>query len=165
MDTPALYATAWAILPPLVAIVLALITKEVYSSLFVGILVGGTMFLFGEELLSLYAPGNAPVIAMGMKRVTVMGLIYFLCVIMEVGLGMLRGMGQSMLPTVSTFVGTILLRIGWVLVVFPLNPCLESLYWSFPISWVLTAIFNYICCYIVFKKSKREYEQHLAEAK
>ena len=131
----------------------------------VGILVGGTMCIFGEELLSLYAPGNAAVIAMGMKRMTIMGLTYFLCVVVEVGLGMLRGMGQTMLPTVSAFVGTILLRIGWVLAVFPLNPCLESLYWSYPVSWVLTAVFNYICCYIVFKKSKREYERHLAEAK
>ena len=43
MDTPALYATAWAVLPPLIAIVLALITKEVYSSLFVGILAGCIM--------------------------------------------------------------------------------------------------------------------------
>ena len=41
---PALYATIWALLPPLVAIVLALITKEVYSSLFVGILVGGMFY-------------------------------------------------------------------------------------------------------------------------
>lgn len=44
MDTPALYATAWAILPPLVAIVLALITKEVYSSLFIGILTGAVLY-------------------------------------------------------------------------------------------------------------------------
>ncbi len=44
MDTPALYATAWAVLPPLIAIVLALITKEVYSSLFLGVLVGGILF-------------------------------------------------------------------------------------------------------------------------
>ena len=44
MDTPALYATAWAVLPPLIAIVLALITKEVYSSLFLGVLVGAVLF-------------------------------------------------------------------------------------------------------------------------
>lgn len=44
MDTPALYATAWAILPPLVAIVLALVTKEVYSSLFIGILTGAVLY-------------------------------------------------------------------------------------------------------------------------
>ena len=35
--------TAWALIPPLVAIVLALITKEVYSSLFIGIITGGLL--------------------------------------------------------------------------------------------------------------------------
>ena len=44
MDTPALYATAWAVLPPLIAIVLALITKEVYSSLFIGIVTGAVLY-------------------------------------------------------------------------------------------------------------------------
>lgn len=42
--TPAVYATAWALLPPVVAIALALITKEVYSSLFVGIVVGALLY-------------------------------------------------------------------------------------------------------------------------
>ena len=44
MDTPALYATAWAVLPPLIAIVLALITKAVYSSLFLGVLTGAILY-------------------------------------------------------------------------------------------------------------------------
>lgn len=44
--TPGLYATVWALVPPVVAIALALITKEVYSSLFIGILVGAV--LYGE---------------------------------------------------------------------------------------------------------------------
>ena len=42
------YATFWALVPPIVAIVLALITKEVYSSLFVGIVVGGLFFAGGS---------------------------------------------------------------------------------------------------------------------
>ena len=42
---PNLYATFWALIPPLVAIILALITKEVYSSLFVGIVIGGLFLL------------------------------------------------------------------------------------------------------------------------
>ena len=42
--TPIMYATFWALLPPVVAIVLALITKEVYSSLFMGILMGGLFY-------------------------------------------------------------------------------------------------------------------------
>ena len=39
-----MYATFWALVPPLIAILLALITKEVYSSLFVGIIVGGLFY-------------------------------------------------------------------------------------------------------------------------
>ena len=43
-NAPALYATAWAVLPPLIAIVLALITKEVYSSLFLGVVTGAILY-------------------------------------------------------------------------------------------------------------------------
>ncbi len=43
-EEPALYASAWAIVPPIAAIVLALITKEVYSSLFIGIIIGGVLY-------------------------------------------------------------------------------------------------------------------------
>lgn len=43
-DTPAAYATIWSILPPIIAIVLALITKEVYSSLFIGVLTGAVIY-------------------------------------------------------------------------------------------------------------------------
>ena len=42
--TPSLYATFWALFPPVIAIALALITKEVYSSLFLGIVVGGLFY-------------------------------------------------------------------------------------------------------------------------
>ena len=43
-EEPALYATAWAIVPPVAAILLALITKEVYSSLFIGVVIGGVLY-------------------------------------------------------------------------------------------------------------------------
>ena len=43
-DVPGLYATFWSLLPPVVAIGLALITKEVYSSLFIGIVVGAVLY-------------------------------------------------------------------------------------------------------------------------
>jgi len=43
-----MYATFWALLPPIIAIALALITKEVYSSLFIGIIVGAALFAGGS---------------------------------------------------------------------------------------------------------------------
>ena len=55
-----MYATIWSLVPPLVAIILALITKEVYSSLFIGILVGGlfaTGFSFEGTIMHIYEKG------------------------------------------------------------------------------------------------------------
>lgn len=63
---PALYATIWALLPPLVAIVLALITKEVYSSLFVGIVVGALIysgFKFEGTVTQIFEGGIIKVLA------------------------------------------------------------------------------------------------------
>ena len=62
---PNLYATFWALIPPLVAIILALITKEVYSSLFVGIVTGGLFygnifqsgFSFEKSVLHIFEDG------------------------------------------------------------------------------------------------------------
>ncbi|MCR4658349.1 MAG: Na+/H+ antiporter NhaC family protein [Lachnospiraceae bacterium] len=53
MDVPAMYATFWSLVPPIIAIVLALITKEVYSSLFIGILFGG-MFYSGFSFVGTF---------------------------------------------------------------------------------------------------------------
>lgn len=63
---PAMYATFWALVPPVVAIVLALITKEVYSSLFLGILVGGLFFSgfgFGGTVTHIFNDGFIKVLS------------------------------------------------------------------------------------------------------
>ena len=60
---PNMYATFWALVPPLVAIILALVTKEVYSSLFIGIVIGGLFygnifqqgFSFEKSVLHIFA--------------------------------------------------------------------------------------------------------------
>ena len=60
------YATPWALLPPVVAIGLALITKEVYSSLFIGILVGGLLysgFNFEGTVLHVFEDGIVSVLS------------------------------------------------------------------------------------------------------
>ena len=55
MDTPALYATFWSLVPPIIAIVLALITKEAYSSLFIGVVVGALFVSGGSPIGALNA--------------------------------------------------------------------------------------------------------------
>ena len=63
---PQLYATFWALIPPVVAIALALITKEVYSSLFVGILVGALLysgFSFEKTVVHIFEGGIISVLS------------------------------------------------------------------------------------------------------
>ena len=63
---PAMYATFWALVPPVVAIALALITKEVYSSLFLGILVGGLFysgFSFEGTIVRIFQDGVVSVLS------------------------------------------------------------------------------------------------------
>ena len=63
---PELYATFWALIPPVVAIALALITKEVYSSLFVGILVGALFysgFTFEGTIVHIFQGGIISVLS------------------------------------------------------------------------------------------------------
>ena len=61
-----MYATFWALVPPIVAILLALITKEVYSSLFIGIVVGGLFysgFSFEGTLTHIFNDGFVAVLS------------------------------------------------------------------------------------------------------
>ncbi len=77
---PAMYGTFWALIPPVVAIVLALITKEVYSSLFIGILVGGlfySRFTFEKTVLHILQDGFISVLSDSYN----VGILIFLVVL------------------------------------------------------------------------------------
>ena len=77
---PSMYATFWSLVPPLVAITLALITKEVYSSLFVGILVGAMFysgFSFEGTILHIYEGGLLAVLCDSYN----MGILIFLVIL------------------------------------------------------------------------------------
>lgn len=74
------YATAFALLPPVIAIALALITKEVYSSLFIGILVGGLLysnFSFEGTVLHVFEDGIASVLSNSYN----VGILIFLVIL------------------------------------------------------------------------------------
>ena len=74
------YGTAWSLLPPVIAIVLALITKEVYSSLFVGILAGGLLysnFSFEGTVLHIFNGGIVSVLSDGYN----VGILIFLVIL------------------------------------------------------------------------------------
>lgn len=77
---PQMYATFWALVPPIVAICLALITKEVYSSLFVGIVIGGLFysgFSFEGTVLHVFQDGIVGVLTDSYN----MGILVFLVIL------------------------------------------------------------------------------------
>lgn len=120
---------------------------------------GGLLYLFGEPLLSVYINDSPTSIQYGMLRLGNIGLIYFLCGIMEVTTGGLRGMGVSVASMISSVFGVCGLRIGWILTVFqiPEYHTMKSLYFSYCISWIFTFLVQAMIFYIILHKRKKKY--------
>lgn len=116
----------------------------------VTIIMGGGSYLAGRQLLGLYTT-DAQVIEYGLRRMLITMVPYFTIVLMNVTVGVLRGLGSSILPMVMSIGGTCGLRILWIYTLLPMNPTWEMLFLSYPISWLVTGAFQYIC-YLAIKK-------------
>ena len=113
-------------------------------------------YVFGEPLLGLFAPGNEEVIRQGMIRMKYMCLPYFLCGIMEVGSGLLRGMGRSMTSMAVAILGVCGIRLVWIFTVFAYFRTLEVLYLSYMVTWVITATTHFTFGLLAVRKLKRQ---------
>lgn len=106
-----------------------------------GAIMGTFTYCNGPALIGLYAPGEEDVIAAGMIRMYYIGRLYFICGIMDVLTGILRGLGKSLVPMIISMIGACGLRLAWVQWVFPLDPTPTTLYLSYPITWGVTIFF------------------------
>ena len=122
---------------------------------------GGVLFLVGKQALKIYT--DVPMeIDVGFIRLHYLCLPYFLCGIMDVMVGCLRGLGYSTVPMIVSIIGVCGFRVFWILVVFynytnfqdPND--LNMLYISYPISWIITFIVHFICYIFVSKKKIKE---------
>ena len=115
--------------------------------------------VFGPQLLSIYVSADDPardaVIAMGMIRTYYVTTPYFLCGIMEVCCGMVRGLGKSWLPMFVTGVGACLSRIIWIYTIFQVHHTPEVLYSSYPMSWILTLVLHSVCFLAIYRKYEK----------
>ena len=128
----------------------------------VGLGLGGLAALGGTNLLGVYTD-NATAVHFGMVRLMIFAATYFLCGVMEVISGQLRGVGVSVTPMITSLICACGLRILWIF--FVVNPlrevlsaeeCLRVLYLSYPISWVLAAAVHFICYFVISRKFKKE---------
>ena len=113
-----------------------------------GVVMGGLGYIFGRELLGIYTD-EAEVIAFGMRRLSIILTTYFLCGIMDVMVGVLRGMGFSIMPMLVSLLGACGLRILLIFTVFKANPTPEILYMLYPITWIVTFTAHVICYFVV----------------
>ena len=102
-----------------------------------GLVLGMLSCVFGTQLLSLFSADPA-VIAAGMERQIIVCAPYFLCGMMDVMTGALRGIGYSLLPMIVSILGACAFRLFWVFTVFAAYPTLPCLMLSYPVSWLLT---------------------------
>lgn len=120
-------------------------------SVIVAVTLGGGANLFGSQLLHIYTT-EADVIACGTEILLYTTLTYFLCGIMDLIPGALRGMGHSAVPMILSIIGTVGTRIFWIYGVFPMHRSLMVLFLSYPASWTITILLQAVCFYFVRKK-------------
>ena len=130
-------------------------------SISIAAVLGGLAYSFGPQILTVYT-SDPKVINCGMEILAYTSITYFLCGIMDLFPGALRGMGYSAVPMVLSVIGTVGTRIVWVFGIFPNHRSLSVLFVSYPVSWILTIVLQVVCFYFVRKrvhqKEKRKEE-------
>ena len=92
----------------------------------------------------------------GLEILSITTVPYFLCGIMDLIPGALRGMGHSAVPMVLSVIGTVGTRVLWIYAFFPRHRSLYFLFISYPGSWIATIIMQAVCFWFVRKKCIRQ---------
>ena len=123
----------------------------------VSAVLGVGAYVFGSQVLGIYT-SDAEVIKCGMEILSITTVPYFLCGIMDLIPGALRGMGHSAVPMVLSVIGTVGTRIVWIYGFFPHHRSLFFLFISYPGSWIATILMQAVCFWFVRKKCIRQLE-------
>lgn len=121
----------------------------------VSAVLGVGAYIFGSQVMGIYT-SDAEVIRCGMEILPITTVPYFLCGIMDLIPGALRGMGHSAVPMVLSVIGTVGTRIVWIYGLFPNHRSLFFLFISYPVSWIVTILMQAVCFYFVRKKCIRQ---------
>ena len=114
------------------------------------------LLLLRMPLLSLYV--NTPLATdAALTRMYIMVIPYFILAWMEVGSGILRGLGKSLTSTIISLIGTCAFRLIWIWTIVPLYPNLVTVYLSYPISWFVTAVLHFTFSLVVRSRYLKQY--------
>ncbi len=119
-----------------------------------GLALGNLEVFLGRKLLSLYT-SSPEVIEAGIIRLTINNTLYCLCGMMDVMVGVLRGIGYSMMPMIVSLIGACGTRLLWIATVFRIERFhrIETVYVAYPMSWFITFAVHLVCYFAVRKKA------------
>ena len=120
-------------------------------SFVIALVLGCGSYILGGEILKIYTE-DAEVIRCGVEILSITTVPYFLCGIMDLFPGALRGMGHSGVPMILSIIGTVGTRILWIFWVFPQHRSLYTLFISYPASWAITIAMQVVCFVLVRRK-------------
>jgi len=122
-----------------------------------GAAAGFSVWFFGENLLPIYITDSPEAIAYGLIRFCYVALPYFLCGLMDVSTGALRGLGASFVPMLISIIGVCGIRIVWIYTIFqiPQYHTPQCLYMSYPFTWSITFLCQTMAFIIIYKKKAR----------
>lgn len=123
-------------------------------SIIVSVVIGGGSYLLGHQILGIYTK-QEDVIQCGMEILSISTIPYFLCGLMDMIPGSMRGVGYSAVPMILSIIGTVGTRLVWIYGVFPEHRSLYVLFMSYPVSWGLTIVMQAICLVFVRRKIRR----------
>ena len=129
----------------------AFVTAVIYALIFA---------VFDDQLIDLYVEGP-DVIKAGVERINIIAWSYLICGFMDVTVGVIRGLGYSLMPTIVSLLGVCGIRILWVTTVFGMEQFhfVETIYYSYPISWMITFIAHFICYLYIRYSINKKYEK------
>ena len=131
-----------------------LLLTQIYGMTSAAVL-GLLAYGFGAPLASIYAPGEPEVIEWAVVRMGYICRFYFICGAMDTMVGILRGLGYSVVPMVVSMLGACGTRLLWIATVFqmPQFHTPQVLFLSYPISWLITAATHFTVFLVVRKRA------------
>ncbi len=120
-------------------------------ALTIGVVLGIIGTVFSNEIVRFFSD-DASVIQIGAERMRLVLPFFFFCSLMDVAASQIRGMGKSFEPMIVSLIGACGIRVFWVFFILPLDKTLVNLYWSYPVSWMITFFAQFIMYFILKQK-------------
>lgn len=118
-----------------------------------GVVMGAVALLFSNQLLRIYQPNDMDAVGYGLIRLTIIASTYFLCGNYEAIMSALRGIGSAWAPTIIALISVGGVRIMWIYTIFQKHHTLQTLYVSWPLTWITSIIL----LTITYQATKKKY--------